>query len=461
MYNATKISGRTPQGLGIGVFNAVSAPMYATVENEEGRQRKIVTQPLANYNITVFDQTLKNNSYVSLINTNVTRSGTTYDANVTGGLFKLANKKNTYAINGRGALSQLYKPEFSGPELGSSLSLTGAKISGNFQYAFTQLVETDKYNPNDMGLIYNNNEVMQRGEVEYNIYKPFWKMNNLYASLSTTYSRLYKPYTFQYFGLNANLYSTLKNFYGIGTYLHIEPVKNYDYYEPRVAGRYYVLPANFMIGSNFYTDGRKKFALDLISRYRKFNENNRHLYYVEISPRYRVNDKLSFRYLLSTRNAYDEIGSFGDNMRNDTIFFGLRDVKTITSTINSSYIFTNRMSLTLRARHYTSSALYHKYFSLGNNGNLSEASYDINKNINFNTFNVDMVFSWWFAPGSEVSIVWKNAIANDSNELVSGYLDNFNRTMQLPQNNSVSVKVLYYLDALAFKSKKEMPPQIL
>lgn len=461
LFNATKVSGRTPQGLGIGVFNAVSAPIYATVENEEGQQRKILTQPLSNYNITVFDQTLKNNSYLSLINTNVTRSGATYDANVTGGLFKFANKRNTYAINGRGAVSQLYKPELTGPDLGYTMSVRAAKISGNFQYAFSQTVETDKYNPNDMGILYNNNEVTQYAEVRYNIYKPFWKLNNLYSSFNTEYSRLYNPFTFQSLGMNANVYGTLKNFYGIGTYLHIEPVKNYDYYEPRVAGRYYVLPANFMVGSDLHTDGRKKFAVDLIGRYRKFNENNRELYYMEVSPRLRVNDKLSFRYLLSTRNAFDDMGSFGDNVRNDTIFFGLRNVKTITNTFNSSYIFTNRMSLTLRARHYNSSAMYHKYFSLNHNGSLSAADYDINKNINFNTFNVDMVFSWWFAPGSEVSIVWKNAIANENTELISGYMDNFNRTMQLPQNNSVSVKVLYYLDALMFKAKKEIQPQIL
>ena len=82
--------------------------------------------------LLVLDQTLKNNSYVSLINTNVTRSRATYDANVTGGLFKLANKKNTYALNGRGALSQLYKPELSGPDAGYTMSLRAAKSAVTF-----------------------------------------------------------------------------------------------------------------------------------------------------------------------------------------------------------------------------------------------------------------------------------------------------------------------------------------
>jgi hypothetical protein len=458
LVNASKISGRTQGGLGIGIFNAVSPNIYAKVENEEGEQRKILTQPLSNYNILVFDQSLKNNSYVSLINTNVTRAGNTYDANVTGGLFKLVNKKNTFALNGRSAVSQIFNPHETSPDLGYTVSLTGSKISGNLQYSFTQVVETDTYNPNDLGLLFNNNEITQVARVAYNIYKPFWKFNNLYTNFTTSYSRLYRPDVFQNFGMNAGLYTTLKNFYEIGTYVNIEPIKSYDYYEPRVAGRYYVYPTNVMIGSDFSTDGRKKFAINLSGRYRTFNENNRQLYFLEISPRYRVNDKLSFGYNFNTRTAQDEMGSFGENVRNDSIFFGLRNVRAISSTLNSSYIFTEKMSLTLRARHYTSSALYRKYFALNTDGSLTEASFEQNKDINFNTFNVDMVFSWWFAPGSEVSLVWKNAIATDGTDYIPGYLGNLNQTLQSPQNNSISIKVLYYLDVLNFKGKSISKP---
>ncbi|QHT67173.1 carbohydrate binding family 9 domain-containing protein [Rhodocytophaga rosea] len=455
LVNASKISGRTKGGLGIGIFNAVSPNIYATVENEEGEQRKILTQPLSNYNILVFDQSLKNNSYVSLINTNVTRSGHTYDANVTGGLFKLANKKNTFALNGRTAVSQKFDPELNRPDRGYTLSLSGSKISGNLQYSLTQVIETDKYNPNDLGILYNNNEVSQIGRIAYNIYRPFWKLNNLYTSFSTAYSRLYRPDVFQNFWMNAGVYTTLKNFYEIGTHVNVEPVKTYDFYEPRVAGRYYTFPTNVQIGSDFYTDGRKKFALGLHGRYRTFNENNRQLYYVEISPRYRVNDKLSLQYNFNTRTVQDEMGSFGENVRNDSIFFGLRNVRAISSTLNSSYIFTEKMSLTLRARHYTSSALYRKYFALNTDGTLTEANFDQAKDVNFNTFNVDMVFSWWFAPGSEVSLVWKNAIASDGMEYTPNYLSNVNQTLQSPQNNSISIKVLYYLDVLNLKGKSQ------
>ncbi len=101
LLNAAKISGRTSKGLGIGLFNALSNDVYATVRDSTGQERDVLTQPFSNYNIVVLDQSLKNNSYVSLINTNVTRWGRTYDANVTGGFFALLTRRTPMPLMGK------------------------------------------------------------------------------------------------------------------------------------------------------------------------------------------------------------------------------------------------------------------------------------------------------------------------------------------------------------------------
>jgi len=94
LINATKISGRTQGGLGIGFLNALTKPQYATIENVNTKQvRRELTDPLTNYNVLVLDQTLKNNSSVSFINTSVWRSGKDYDADVSAALFELNDKK--------------------------------------------------------------------------------------------------------------------------------------------------------------------------------------------------------------------------------------------------------------------------------------------------------------------------------------------------------------------------------
>ena len=94
LINSTKVSGRTNKGLGIGFFNAITNSMYAEVEDTiNGTVRQIKTEPLTNYNIAVLDQNLKNNSYITLINTNTERFDTERDANVTGLEFSLNDKK--------------------------------------------------------------------------------------------------------------------------------------------------------------------------------------------------------------------------------------------------------------------------------------------------------------------------------------------------------------------------------
>ncbi|WP_375181352.1 DUF5916 domain-containing protein [Chryseobacterium sp.] len=94
LFNAFKISGRTKKGLGIGFFNGITQKMEATILNHEtGEVRREVVEPWTNYNVLVFDQRFNGNSSVSLVNTNVTRDGDFRDANATGILWDINNKK--------------------------------------------------------------------------------------------------------------------------------------------------------------------------------------------------------------------------------------------------------------------------------------------------------------------------------------------------------------------------------
>ncbi|MBU6123088.1 DUF5916 domain-containing protein [Hymenobacter siberiensis] len=129
------------------------------------------------------------------------------------------------------------------------------------------------------------------------------------------------------------------------------------------------------------------------------------------------------------------------------ILLGRRNVATV------AYTFTNRMSFTLRLRHYTSNVRYLDFTTLGKNAEEQSAAYQLNRDNTYNAFNVDAVYSWWFAPGSQISVVWKNAGSTylQANEATPQFFDNFNNTINTPHNNSLSVKVLYYLDYLALR----------
>ncbi|SHI60248.1 Carbohydrate family 9 binding domain-like [Hymenobacter daecheongensis DSM 21074] len=485
LLNATKVSGRTSKGLGVGVFNALSNNVYATVRNtESGAEREVLTQPFSNYSIVVLDQSLKNNSYVSLINTNVTRAGRTYDANVTGGLFRFADKKNRYAISGQANYSRRRGNIFNSEAQidnrdGYKYNLDVSKISGNFTYGAFHGIESNTYDPNDLGILFSNNSISQGVYGNYNIFKPFWKVNRFNSYFGLNHNLLYQPTIFQNVSFYSGFNTTFtKNFLSTGLNLNINP-RNRDYFEPRKEplGRYYVLvPGSFGVGGYISTDYRKKLALDLNGGIRPYAldarlpERPRRMGYdFSVSPRYRVNNKLNFRYSIDWSLRQNQIGFVNGGLnsrepldtavirlRGEDVLLGRRQVVTVSNVLSAAYTFTNRMSLTVRTRHYTSTVRYQDFALLRPGGTEEPVDYRRNRANTYNAFNIDAVYSWWFAPGSQVSIVWKNAGTNflQANEATPLYFENLNNTINTPHNNNVSIKILYFLDYLAIRPKR-------
>jgi len=84
ILNLIKFTGKSDNGLSIGVLNGITVKSEAEIRNTDtDAVRKAITNPLTNYNSLVLDQALKNNSSITLINNSVLRSGTAYDANLT------------------------------------------------------------------------------------------------------------------------------------------------------------------------------------------------------------------------------------------------------------------------------------------------------------------------------------------------------------------------------------------
>ena len=137
-----------------------------------------------------------------------------------------------------------------------------------------------------------------------------------------------------------------------------------------------------------------------------------------------------------------------------SIIIGKRDVRRVENTLNTHYIFNRDVSLSFRLRHYWSIVNYLSYFNLADNGHLETSGYSTNNNTSFNAFNIDLVFTWRFAPGSTIDIVWENSILNDDDETKINFYDDVKKTIDSPQLNSFSIKLLYYLDYLQLKKRK-------
>ena len=452
LINATKVSGRTKTGLGVGVFNAVASKTLATVKNSEGLEREIETNPLTNYNVTVFDQNLKNNSSVTLINTNVLRRGDTYDANVTGVQFDLKNKDNSYGVFGGGALTQKYFTNET--DLGHAYELGFGKISGAWNWEVFHNLESYDYDPNDLGFLRSPNEKEFGFNFNYNKYEPFWNGKMISGGFGgyVGYTRLHRPDAFNELGLNFWTWARTKNFTNFNVWTYINPLRSFDYFEPRREdfSRYFVHPKGINTGFWISTDYRKKLAIDFNGRIR-LNERafkERKAVSVGIAPRYRVNNKLSFRWRLNL-GWINDVGYITDH--DEDIIFGFRDRQEVTNTLNASYIFNNKMSLTFRCRHYWAKAEYNSFHTLTDDGGLGATDYNTFSDNSFNAFTIDTVYRWRFAPGSDIFVIWKNGIFgwNDvADDIIYDYGNSINQLGDTPQTNSLSVKIIYYLDYL-------------
>ena len=452
LINATKISGRNRQGLGLGFFNAVTKTMYAEVEDTVTHEKRSVeTGPLTNFNIFVVDQTLRHNSSVSVINTSVVRAGDAYDANVTAGILDLNNKKNTYNLYSKVAVSNLSS---AGKSLtGYSHSIGYGKTGGRLNFNFNEELANDKYNVKDLGFLVNNNYIDHSFWIGYKWIKPKSFYNNLYLNFNNNLSNRFSDGKFQGYNVNANVNGQLKNLWHIGTYVGFNAPGN-DFYEPRVPGRLF-RPGKSISTEVWGSSNRsKKYYADAHIELSFKDLLGGQSTSLGIGQRYRFNDKFSLATNATFSLNRNNVG-FATIDQNNNIIFSQRTRKTSENTFTVKYNFNKKSGLGMITRHYWSQVEVKKYHTLNNDGSLSiNNEYAGNNDYNFNLFNVDMVYTWQFAAGSFVNIVWKNAIQESDSDVRNKYFKNISRTIGADQNNNISIKILYYLDYLNLKKRK-------
>lgn len=452
LYNATKISGRTTGGLGLGMINSVTAPMYALIENEiTGAKRKELTEPLTNYNILVIDQSLKNNSRIGLTNTSVIRKGIWRDANVTSLNFQMRDKTNTFSYSGFTNLSQVYDKSISNkPQLGFYADYLFSKISGNVRVDFEQYVMSDKYDQNDLGLLYHANEISNFIGFKYFDFVPKKKLNNWDVYASAQQTSAYKPFAYQDFTINMGADITFTNFWYTGFFSTVKPTRYYDYYEPRTPEVKYFRPMNGYL--NFYaeSDNRKTFYMDVNVGFAESPIPNDPYFEATITPNIRIKDKAVLSHSVNWNTDFKNFGFAGRDEEGNPVI-GSRKLRTVSNTFSAKFFITPLMNINLRARHYWSRVTYMQYFSLDEEGEIREREWNGNSSRSFNLWNIDFVYNWQFAPGSNLIFTWKQNIQQDDQMVEEDYIENVGKTFRTPQTNSVSIKLVYYLDYAQLK----------
>lgn len=457
LINALKVSGRTKDGLGIGILNAVTEKTTVIVRNTDTQEsRRVEIEPLTNYNVLVLDQRFRKNSSVSFVNTNVTRNGEFRDANVSALVWDLNTKKNTYNVSGNLKYSYVNAIE---DKKGVSSTLNFAETSGKYRYSFGGDLVTKDYDNNDLGINFETNYYVLYGNTNYRILNPTKYFNSFNTNINV-FSQFQKE-TGKIQGSNINVNVNLNNkknhYFGFG--IDYNPLESYNYYEPRAENRYVITPTKMGGWFYFSSNYNNKFAIDFNPSYAIFNETGRNSYGFSLGPRFRFNDKFSMNYNFNFFRQNNNKGYVNtddidmDNnpaTSNDMIVFGNRNVITYSNSISGKYSINSRMNFNLSVRQYWSFSENKNFLTLEQNGRLIDYSGNTpieNKNKNLNSWNLDLSYSWWFAPGSQISVLYRNNAFNYETDINKDFEKNVTNLLNNDALSHVfSVSVKYFID---------------
>jgi hypothetical protein len=456
LINASKFSGRNKKNLGIGVFNAVGAPMTASIlDKRTGKTESIETEPLTNYSLIVIDQALKGRSSVTFTNTNVMRSGIARDANVSALDFALYDKKNNYGIVGTGRYSKIMGTN---PYDGFNTTLSLRKVSGKIQFNVNNNIESDRYDPNDLGFLQAPNEVTSSAQVSYNQFTPTKNFLSYRYSLRVTNRQLYKPFVWQELQVDASVFHFFRNFWDLSINYITKPSWQHDYFELRTPGRMIRMMPWHYVGLNGSTDSRKKLyaGIELGMGQTPAFRNAEYINY-ELTLRFRFNDRLSIEWSGSGNSDNGNVGYAFRREANGDPIVGWRDVKQFTTLVSGLYNFTPRMFLTLRARHYWSSVRYERFYNIDAKGYWIDRPFIDGNDNNYNAYNLDLFYTWDFMYGSRLIVGWKNWMPLDRSidgMRFSKYGQNLVEVFRMPQGRELTARLIYFLDSQKLKRKK-------
>ena len=136
------------------------------------------------------------------------------------------------------------------------------------------------------------------------------------------------------------------------------------------------------------------------------------------------------------------------------IIFGNRQQRTYTNSLGATYFFNTKSALNLNFRYYWAPVHYDKFYKLEDDGSLTDIDfYQKNNDINYNVWNMDLGYSWEFAPGSNLSLLYRNTLTNFDQMSQISFDDNIHNLSEQAFKHNIILKMTYYIDYNTVKNK--------
>ncbi len=452
LYNALKISGRNKRNVGIGFFNAVGAPMHATIKNKiSGETIKEETEPLSNYNVFVYDKAFKGQSSFNFTNTNVWRNGIARDADVGAFILTKFNKKESGMIKLISKWSVLNTTQY---EIGSALGIVLAKTSGKLTFEASADRLSPKFDKSDMGIQFEYNNSNQNLNISYNEDKPKAKHLQLYRiNFNHAWAENAVPLIFKYYQVSASYFLLFKNFWDVTFSSESKPFAPNDFYQLGGFGKRLKTYPYWFISIDGSSDSRKKLFWAYNTGYGIALVSEKHTDYTFFnhSIRYRFSSHIDATVRGEMTRDNNNIGyAYYDNAMHEPVV-GSRDLREYTGEFSLKYNINPNTNFTARFRHYNSFIRYNAFHTVDQYGEWrnNPVSYQLGHDENYNLQNIDVFFNWMFRPGSRVVLSYKQwlndaYLLNDKAE--NSYFTNLHQIVKAPHAYELSLRIIYFLD---------------
>ena len=449
LLNTIKVTGTTNKNLSIGFLNATTDKVDAKIQNSSSNQtRKQTIQPLVNYNVISLSQQLLNDySSISVLNTNKTGGDGLYGNNVAfvADLFD-DNRDFNIKVKAFGS-----KTPSENSKNGFRSGISFSELKGNFRYNVSWWGVDKHYKQNELGYFNFLDHQRFSSRISYQILKEYGFLRNYSNYLWFHDTRTFHSSERKLWGLRfGNDFSTQNLMVFEADFAYSSRTRDYD--KPRTINRFIEEPANFqaklVMKSNKNKDFSYRIQWNNFAYFKEDFEEQKSQNRLNLSTFYRLSEQFSLALKSNHLNFKDDVGYL--KTINQDIYFGRRDIRSVENNINLSYFFDSKKWINLRLRNYWSRAKYDQtLFRLKENGKRSETDFsvlDFDPDANFNIWNLDINFEWWFAPGSNLVLLYRNQLFKSDNATKLDYFGSLNNLFDLTAQHQFSIRVNYLID---------------
>jgi hypothetical protein len=484
ILGAAKVTGKTSNGVTIGVLEAITDKEEATVEMPGGRRLGVAVEPMTNYTVARAQKDF-NGGRTTLggIVTNVTRDlkGGDFDGlmktAVTGGLdFSHRWHDNEYYLSGRILGSRLEGSEeaiaaaqkssaryFQRPDADyvqfdstrTSMSGYGTVIDGgrsggeHWNFLLGLRTRSPGFEVNDIGYMNSADDILGVVWVGYRYREPKGIVKRIGLNLNLYQSVNYGG---DDTGLGGNINGSVVYTNNWGTYFGIERMQEYLGTSLTRGGPLTLMPGRVNTWFGGGTDDRKRVMVGFDGGTHSTDVGPAGYYggpYVTIRPSGRLEVRLSSQYDY-TENDLQYVETIGDHY-----VFAHLDMDVVSFTTRLDYCVTPDMSVQIYAMPFVAAGRYTNFREVvaprAKEYGDRFAPYDYltandSPDFNFKQMRSNLVFRWEWSPGSTLYLVWSRGATDSEDEYgrFSAGRD-FDRLFSTAGDNAFMIKISKWL----------------